>query len=790
MKRRAIVILTTLFFLQFVAIVAKSQTESVTNVPLSLASTGLNTDLTAGGQKYSSSGNMDINAKQIIKTVRPLHVKYINGCIIPDSIVEYWKNHKPQRLYPKASITAIDWSNNDSPIKDQGPTCGSCWAFAATAYIENLGNQNDLSEQVLVSCSGSGGCGGGNYIGALNYFQSTGVPDESCFPYAQSNGECSSMCSNPLFKERISSVSNTLWGMASVDNLKAQLQSGPLIVRMLVPEDNSFYDYRSGIYDYNGSTISDSQGHAVLLVGYDDSQQCFKAKNSWGTYWGESGYFRIAYDDVADDVQFGSYAINGSGVYTEGFNSGPSISITNPTDTSIWHGGSVYTITWTDNIADNVDIFLYLGSHIIGVIASSVPSNGSYTFQPSYGSTLSDSYRICIVSSADPSIYDFSDYFTISIPVNCPDAYEPNNSLNEYNTTAFSTAFGSNAFTTSIDANMRSTSDWDVFRLNTTATGTLTIAISNPPVDVYIELYDKNRNYLSRSDYQGNEQIVYSVTTTGYYYIVIGSNNTGYPCSNYTLSVNWTPSGGNCTDGYEPNNSIDNSNTTAFSSSFGTSSSTASVTAKISYAADWDIFRINVIATGTLTVSINNPPADLYLEIYDKNQKYLGRSDNMGSEQITLSLSTTGYYYIVIGSSNGESSCSNYTAAVSWVYETFCADSYEFNNSYATANTTAFPTELAGNSYSKSISATLHNAADWDIYRIKATTTGTLTISVNNPPADIYLQLNDKNYASLRTSNNAGSEQIVYTVPSTGFYYIVVSSSNGGYSCSNYTLVS
>ncbi len=134
----------------------------------------------------------------------------------------------------------------------------------------------------------------------------------------------------------------------------------------------------------------------------------------------------------------------------------------------------------------------------------------------------------------------------------------------------------------------------------------------------------------------------------------------GIPVRIILLSVNWTPPGETCTDSYEPNNSIDNPNTTAFSSSFGTSYSTASVTAKISAVNDWDVFQINVTATGTLTVSINNPPADLYLEIYDKNREYLGRSDNMGSEQIISFPSLlSDNYYIVIGSSNGESSCSN-----------------------------------------------------------------------------------------------------------------------------------
>jgi len=36
-------------------------------------------------------------------------------------------------------------------------------------------------------------------------------------------------------------------------------------------------------------------GHAVLAVGFDDAQQRFLVRNSWGTDWGMQGYFTMPY---------------------------------------------------------------------------------------------------------------------------------------------------------------------------------------------------------------------------------------------------------------------------------------------------------------------------------------------------------------------------------------------------------------------------------------------------------------------------------------------------------------
>jgi C1A family cysteine protease len=36
-------------------------------------------------------------------------------------------------------------------------------------------------------------------------------------------------------------------------------------------------------------------GHAVVLVGYDDAQDKFRVRNSWGGGWGQNGYFQLPY---------------------------------------------------------------------------------------------------------------------------------------------------------------------------------------------------------------------------------------------------------------------------------------------------------------------------------------------------------------------------------------------------------------------------------------------------------------------------------------------------------------
>jgi C1A family cysteine protease len=41
-------------------------------------------------------------------------------------------------------------------------------------------------------------------------------------------------------------------------------------------------------------------GHAVLAAGYDDADQRFLCRNSWGESWGDGGYFTMPYAYLTD----------------------------------------------------------------------------------------------------------------------------------------------------------------------------------------------------------------------------------------------------------------------------------------------------------------------------------------------------------------------------------------------------------------------------------------------------------------------------------------------------------
>lgn len=216
----------------------------------------------------------------------------------------------------------LDWREDGwvTPVKHQGQ-CGSCWAFGTIAAMEaRMRIQSndptltiDLSEQDLVSCfnagNGWGGCRGQYLDVTCNYLNSSGVTNEECFPYVANETSCANKCSDrEVFKLRSWSflpctyVHKVRWresngttslyqlDIPSVETIKSAVIKGPIVAGFAVYDD--FYSYSGGVYQ-PGENVNYVGLHAIAIVGWDDSDRSWICKNSWGTGWGDSGYFKI-----------------------------------------------------------------------------------------------------------------------------------------------------------------------------------------------------------------------------------------------------------------------------------------------------------------------------------------------------------------------------------------------------------------------------------------------------------------------------------------------------------------
>lgn len=221
----------------------------------------------------------------------------------------------PMTAFTAASRPAsVDWRNRNgrnwvTPVKDQG-NCGSCVGFCCTALLESMvcierGLETDLSEADLFFCGGAN-CDGWWTDNAIGEIRNRGVSLEHCFPYRAQNMACNA-CGERVAQAIRASESRVFWNAESRKRYLADV--GPMAAVFDVFAD--FYAYSSGVYSH---VSGDFQGrHCVLVVGYDDAQGCWICKNSWGRFWGESGFFRIAYGQCGIDadtnilgLQFGS----------------------------------------------------------------------------------------------------------------------------------------------------------------------------------------------------------------------------------------------------------------------------------------------------------------------------------------------------------------------------------------------------------------------------------------------------------------------------------------------------
>jgi cathepsin X len=208
--------------------------------------------------------------------------------------------------------------------------CGSCWAHGAVSAladrvkIARKGQGIDINPSVqhMLNCGGVGTCKGGSVDGPYQWLLNiskttgTGISYETAQPYmACSYDSTDGLCPHSKWECNLLNTARTCgsfnseggsctglayypnvtisdYGSVSgADNMKKEIfQRGPINCGI---DANPLLNFEHGIISTKGKEID----HVISVVGWgsdDKDGKYWWVRNSWGEYWGEMGYVRVA----------------------------------------------------------------------------------------------------------------------------------------------------------------------------------------------------------------------------------------------------------------------------------------------------------------------------------------------------------------------------------------------------------------------------------------------------------------------------------------------------------------
>jgi len=203
----------------------------------------------------------------------------------------------------------VDLRSDDSPIEDQGQL-GSCTANALAGALQFLEVKDSLpdqafsrlfvyyNERVIEGTTSSDS--GAEIRDGIKTLASQGSCYETTWPY-----DINQFAVQPPQAAYVEASNHEIvqyFKITSLADMKACLDAGyPFVYGFTV-----YASFESPSADSTGIIPMPSGlepvlgGHAVMCLGYDDEKQWFICRNSWGTGWGDHGYFYIPFDYLAD----------------------------------------------------------------------------------------------------------------------------------------------------------------------------------------------------------------------------------------------------------------------------------------------------------------------------------------------------------------------------------------------------------------------------------------------------------------------------------------------------------
>ncbi|CAF1464930.1 unnamed protein product [Rotaria sordida] len=241
-------------------------------------------------------------------------------------------------------------------IRDQGK-CGISWALSTVdvaadrlSLVQNITLPKEfLSVQNILSCTDKDAkenCQGGRVAYAWGFIKDRGVVTENCYPYESGQTgnitECKLHLSdndlrmigqhrklkNIKCPSNINNGEHYNFGPAyrvrdDVNSIKYEIQyRGPVQATIHVTPE--FFLYKTGVYRCGGSSYHNQNPryanldayHSIRLLGWgiktdpntQKQENYWIAANSWGTGWGENGYFHIRFGECeVEDTVIATY---------------------------------------------------------------------------------------------------------------------------------------------------------------------------------------------------------------------------------------------------------------------------------------------------------------------------------------------------------------------------------------------------------------------------------------------------------------------------------------------------
>jgi hypothetical protein len=226
------------------------------------------------------------------------------------------------------TLSSKSWESYFPVIGDQG-SYGTCVAWATGYAMKTALNKIDKKDFVTspvdlwYMIEGRGkNCGGANFDPAFIALQKNGAATLADVPFTGNKMTCDGVtgkgnADNKLGRYRIIAYTKEMnssgpFGMTEA-NFKGHLQKGPIAIGARLGDRFMKWNNSSVLSGTDSEKVNGQHAyHALVVVGFDDSKNAFRIRNSWGRSWGDDGSIWIDYDFFINRFCFGAWVASNS----------------------------------------------------------------------------------------------------------------------------------------------------------------------------------------------------------------------------------------------------------------------------------------------------------------------------------------------------------------------------------------------------------------------------------------------------------------------------------------------